>query len=46
MAPKNAGNKHCGDEVTFSQIKKIKRNKFNCCNVKMTKESLANAGLL
>ena len=44
MAPKNAVNKHCGDEVAFSQIKLKMRNEFKHCNIKMTKESLVYAG--
>ena len=37
-------NKHCGDVDQFSQIKPKKRNEFNRCNVKMTKESVAHSG--
>ena len=44
MAPKKTVNTHCGDAFEFSQIKPKKRNEFNRCNVKITYESLANAG--
>ena len=41
---KKAVNKHCGDEVAFSQIKLKNRNEFKRCNLQLTTESLVHAG--